>query len=1118
MDRFPRLGCLVLAVVAAGLPTVAMAQFPSELVGFNGPPIGDFTAQEMFRIPEWSLTTNEFVFLNPPNSFDNNYAARFAGLQTEGAAALQVSYRWIDPSDPDGWVRLSTYNGPERPNPGLHLGGKVRFKLTNRSQLFEGEIGVCLGIRETGMVVPQMQDGGADGTIEWVGVDPTPNGIMAGDDNIVDTQATGDDIQEYPVGTNIGPDGLDLPSGTAVVSVGSNGALDTDPAGDDQVRFGFRIGANGNRVPIPAVTLPPDPAAYALEWNLVTGDVTVNGTPHDGGIAGFTGDGQLLADPLRGTLEHVALTNVPADTAELIEFAIDEMQFEAPEPDPVFPPRVVWPIIAGDMDVTVTDLVGTVNQVSLYRNDDLVEARDVTNNDDVTFTLDPTAIAGEVFTATQRSGDEVSDQSPGVTVLPEPPPYTFSLLIDEGGTGSCSTSAGWEWVGVSGFEQMGSDWYPQGLPVFADDAVWQTIDVPLDDDGLIIAGLGGDGMLDTSPSGYYTIDSIWFTESEGLVNDPWEVFIDRVQLIDATGQISETILDMEDGVSHFPFERGQSQDLATSLELTGDASFDGAYSHYIEWTYDDVLPESLGILQRVGADCGTSELIDDSSQAIRFHVLLRGQPENPAVPLPQIVGPIIVGTQDTVRVLHEATATSVDLYVNGEMAASQGTSGTTQTDFAGLSLQREDSVSARQTVPSDGESDFAYPRGVSDVPPPPWITEPVLPGSETVTVTNVLTAAYATATEVALYVNGSLAGTAAGGTETVIVSAGGELQPGDLLTATQTVNGVTSDLSAEVAVELTSALSDYEFAPTLAGLSRSLTVSDMLGGRIGVIETGDVDPVHGIEAWNMLSDECLAMAYTEPSPGFHVATPPQNGGGLADLTDGVPGTTVEAVLADYNRVSLVVRYDFDPPANLEEMVVFAANEDPGAPNNGRLFQHYDVWVSKDNTQTFQPLALAVATGEFGFVNENDDRATFTHVYDGVSDLLDEDVTNLRFVFYDVSNTGGRFVDPWQGNANEGAAYQTLCPDVEPQDTDGFRKAFEAPIIKEIDVFGFVVGDVDGDGDLDATDWAGLGGCMTGPLPNGPAGPGCEVFDFAPADGDIDLLDAAVFQTRFTGDL
>jgi len=391
MRRATRLASLGVAAVL--LPALAPAQFPSAIVGFNTNPDVE-TSHEMFQIPEFSGSTVNFVVPNSAGALDNNNAFRAAGRQTEGAAALQVFFRWVDPSDPQAWVRLSSFNGAERPNPALHTQGKVRFNLVNISGLFDGEIGVCIGIRETGNNVPQLNNGGSTGDIEWVGV-------------------------------------------TGVV---------TDPNGVVLA-------------PIPAITLPPSPAAVTLEWDLATGIVSVNGTPMGGGIAGMTGDGILNAPNNRGTLEHIAFTNVSSDSGALIDVSIDELQFEAPEPDPVIPPTLIAPIIAADTQVSVTDLLLSVNRVNLLRDDVVILTQDVANNADVTFTLPAPAQTGEVYTFTQRDGITglTSDPSNAVTVLPEASPYSLSFVIDEDGDGSCSFEppGGWEFVGATSLTGLG---------------------------------------------------------------------------------------------------------------------------------------------------------------------------------------------------------------------------------------------------------------------------------------------------------------------------------------------------------------------------------------------------------------------------------------------------------------------------------------------------------------------------------------------------------------------------------------------------------------------------------------------------------------------------------------
>lgn len=409
MARLMRLAAMVLCMAMVS-PATLLGQFPSELVGFNSPPIDDpATAQEMFRIPQFSGTTSPYLLANT-TAFGNNAAFRASGLQTEGAAALQVFFRWLDPADPDAWVRLTTFDGPVRPNPALDVRGKVRFKVTNKSELFRGTVGMCLGIRESGNLVAQLANGGTAGPIEWVGVDTTINAIIAGANGIVDTAAAGDDVQIHAVGANVAA----LPLGTAVIGPGPNGVIDTLPAGDDQTRYGYFIAANGTRTPIPALTLPPAPFAYTVEWNLATGQVSLNGVPQGGGIVGFTGDNVLSAPNDRGTLEHIAITNIDTDAAILIDFAIDELQFEALAPDPTPAPAIVAPVVNTNTFVQVNCVAGATS-AALYRNGNLAGT-------EVPFdglaTFGPLVLnVGDVLTATQTANGMVSPFSAPVIVF-----------------------------------------------------------------------------------------------------------------------------------------------------------------------------------------------------------------------------------------------------------------------------------------------------------------------------------------------------------------------------------------------------------------------------------------------------------------------------------------------------------------------------------------------------------------------------------------------------------------------------------------------------------------------------------------------------------------------------
>ncbi len=794
------LGLTIIAILlAVAPPATVWAQFTSENVGFNGSfgdPIQD---EEMFQRPEASGTTDEYIVPNVTGR-DFNAAYREQAILSEGNAGLFVFFDWVDTTSPDAWLRLTTFNGADRPNPALDVNGLVRFKIGVGQSSLHGPIGLCIGIRETGVATPQLWDGGVSGDIEWVGVDTSSVTAIHGGENAEIESTLGGDDRVVVVDP-------DTPGAFEAISWGPNGVFESTLGGDDDVEIrGAFVGTNGIRGPIPVLFLPRSPAMKQIVFNLETGAVSVDETPQGGGIVGFTGDGDLSTDNGWGVFEHIAVTNISTDPKEKVVFGIDELQFEGSLPDPVPAPIVVSPIIAGDEEVTVTNLLYHVDEVTLYINGEEAETGTGMPGQDIVINLSSPAVEGDVYTATQstdQSGSTVtSEQSAGVTVLSAAPPVTFSILLDEGGTGSCDyTTGGWEWVGVTDV----SGWVPQGAALFQNEGVWQTIDVPLNDDDYVIAGLGGDGSIEPSPAEdhAYTMDSIWFTidpeaDSNGL--GPWEVFVDAVQVLDDFGEPTAAILSIEDDTNRFQYPRGQSSATPTSSTISTLAAYDGSHSHRFEWTYSEADPgQTLGMLQRIGYTCATSARVPDTSSAIRFHLLLRRVSDN-VVPLPEVAGPIIVGTQDSVRVYNDADASSVQLYVNGTATGDPVTPSGTETDFTALTLVPGDSISAVQTVEGQ-DSELAYPKVVSDVVLPPSLAPPILPGVTTVTVNNVVFAPFAEADPVEVYVNGSPWGSAAATGASTEVTGPTELVNGDEVTARQTVNGITSEFSDPVTVE-----------------------------------------------------------------------------------------------------------------------------------------------------------------------------------------------------------------------------------------------------------------------------------------------------------------------------
>lgn len=788
------------------LPLAAWAQYPSELVGFNDD-VDVETSWEMFRIPQISGSTDQYIVANTSGSYANNNAYRASGVGvTEDVGALKVFFNWVDPNDTQAWCRLTTSGAAVRPNPSLHTEGLVRMKVTNPGEgiMGWGKVGFCIGIRESGVEVPQLYNGGGAGTIEWAGVNTsTVTMIRAGINGVIDSTLGGDDVI------------VDLDTGPAealVVSWGDNRVFETTKLGgsDDIEVRGAYAKPDGEVGPIPAVTLDIAFFSVQLEWDLTTGVVSKDGVPvPNSGIAGMTGDDDISVTPPRGVFEHIAITNVldpPGAPIAYREIWVDEFQVEAPDPDPVLPPSVVPPIIRDDTSVTVTDIQIGVDRVELFKNGSFLVGQDIVDPNDVVFTI-AAAVADDYYQARQRRAVDAlwSALSDPVYVFPEPSPYQFAILIDENGNDcSYTDGGGWEWVPVS---TTSGSFIPHGMNLFMDSAVWQTIDVPFTDNDLVLPGLGGNGSLEPSPDDthLWAVDNITFTIAEGAeLSGPHEVLIDAVYALDDLGQVIKRVHTMESSITYFTQPRGQSTESPTTAARINTASYDGAYCHRLGWDYGTLdANQTLIMLNRIGVTCATGPTFPDSTATLRFRLCCREPAVAPAIALPSIVGPAC-GAQTAVRVNCDATATAVQLYVNGEAEGSPvDPGGATSVDFTSLTLGADDSVSATQTLPA-GTSDLAYPRGVAASALPPALQTSILPGATTVTVNDCYTAVYATASAINVYVNDDPIphGTAVGGTASVVVTVSPALQPEDEVYATQVVNSVESDLSEMVRVSV----------------------------------------------------------------------------------------------------------------------------------------------------------------------------------------------------------------------------------------------------------------------------------------------------------------------------
>ena len=124
----------------------------------------------MFRNPAYSGSTDQFV-----DPAETNYAAVVAASPAGNNSARSLKARWAVPSGAaNPWLRLTTANMPNLPNPAIDLSQSLWFDVHA-----ERPVRVAVGARETGTTTAIGGDGGQSGGIEFVGA----TGVTGGQPN-----------------------------------------------------------------------------------------------------------------------------------------------------------------------------------------------------------------------------------------------------------------------------------------------------------------------------------------------------------------------------------------------------------------------------------------------------------------------------------------------------------------------------------------------------------------------------------------------------------------------------------------------------------------------------------------------------------------------------------------------------------------------------------------------------------------------------------------------------------------------------------------------------------------------------------------------------------------------
>jgi hypothetical protein len=170
----------------------------------------------------------------------------------------------------------------------------------------------------------------------------------------------------------------------------------------------------------------------------------------------------------------------------------------------------------------------------------------------------------------------------------------------------------------------------------------------------------------------------------------------------------------------------------------------------------------------------------------------------------------------------------------------------------------------------------------------------------------------------------------------------------------------------------------------------------------------------------------------------------------------------------------IVQYPFASPVDIGRINILTGNNMP----DGRIFSTTYVEYSTDNGFSFQPIGTGYFQSDPSGSGNNTLRTTFVSIFDDSNPTMLTGVTDIIFNLYSVSNTALNMQDPFDGvNAFTGA-------------NDGFAKAFESPLVLELDVLAPIVGvdgDYNNDNKVDAADYVLFRKFfgMTSTLPNDP---------------------------------
>lgn len=542
-----RSGWMLACLAASGLFTTQVsAQFTTDVTDFETVAgATDFVSKVVFGDASDSTTTRGLGTAIG----DLTYLSEIGGAPSpftevsNGARSLAVTWAWETPGDHSDWIRLTTLGTEFLPTPALHLQGKVRMWMganawtdnTFGTTTSTGNVFVGLGVRETGLGTPLGDEGGNSGDVEWVGLSDKLLEIVAGTNGICDTMSSNgtDDVQVVGVG-------MAAPNNGACVDAGTDGVMQTAAAGDDVLLT----------TPVGKFSVPTDGVMRLYEFDF-------NALSSNGEVFGFTGDSVLSGSPnQRGVLEHLVITNDPANagaSANIIFMFVDQIQFEAPIPDPPTIPSTPPPAPL-DESVTVEGIDPTATLVEVIQLPSTTLASfDPMGATTFIATTGPLPANVEIV-ANQTVSGVLSDNSTPVLVLSEgnaPLRLASAIretdLFDHGlacgadGTGfDPDQPSTLEFIGVTSVSAFG---VPDG-PTFSPSPDWQEVTFNPCSNGITIFSGNGEVDLNSTGSTVGVFEGLYFRiDDTSPSRGPFTIYLDDLVVKNADGPGSDCMLD-----------------------------------------------------------------------------------------------------------------------------------------------------------------------------------------------------------------------------------------------------------------------------------------------------------------------------------------------------------------------------------------------------------------------------------------------------------------------------------------------------------------------------------------------------------------------------------------------